>query len=315
MDIRLLTRVDCEVRTNLPTVYSVLVARGGHLVFEEYYQGCRQWDRFGIRSVTKSVISALIGIALRDRYLSDLDQSIAAFFLQSGSLDADPRKHTITIRHLLTMTAGFVCEEGGYTGGRAGSGDWAAAMLQRPLVHDPGAVFAYDDGASQILSAILVKVTGMSVLAFAQQHLFGPLSIATPPWEADPSGTHIGGWGLSLTARDMATFGALYLHDGRWNDRQIVPAEYVRASTTEHTPGGFPEEVGYGYHWWVTTVGRRHAYFAAGYGGQYIFVVPDLDLVAVTTARYDLAPADLPDIRYLITDFVVPAAEGGAGQT
>ena len=113
----------------------------------------------------------------------------------------------------------------------------------------------------------------------------------------------------------MATFGALYLHDGRWNDRQIVPVEYVRASTTEHTPGGFPEEVGYGYHWWVTTVGWHHAYFAAGYGGQYIFVVSDLDLVAVTTARYDLAPAALPDIRYLITDFVVPAAEGGARQT
>jgi CubicO group peptidase (beta-lactamase class C family) len=94
MDASHLTRVDREVRTNLPTVYSVLVARSGHLVFEEYYQGCRQWDRFGIRSVTKSVISALIGIALRDRYLGDLDQSIAAFFLQCGSLEADPRKRT-----------------------------------------------------------------------------------------------------------------------------------------------------------------------------------------------------------------------------
>jgi CubicO group peptidase (beta-lactamase class C family) len=125
-----------------------------------------------------------------------------------------------------------------YTGGRAGGGDWAAAMLQRPLAHGPGTVFAYDDGAGQILSAILVKLTGMSVLAFAQQYLFGPLGIPTPLWEAGPRGTHIGGWGLSVTARDMATFGSLYLHDGRWNDRQIVPVEYVRASTTEHTPGG-----------------------------------------------------------------------------
>jgi CubicO group peptidase (beta-lactamase class C family) len=126
----------------------------------------------------------------------------------------------------------------------------------------------------------------------------------------DPQGLTIGGLGLSLKAQDLAKLGYLYLHGGRWDSRQIVPEAYVRASTAASSVGGFPEESGYGYQWWVTDETGHPSFFAAGYGGQYLYIVPELDTIVVTTADYELPPEETLD-RYVITEFVIPAVKVG----
>ena len=178
--------------------------------------------------------------------------------------------------------------------------------LDRPLASHPGTHFTYNTGLSQVLAAILTKITQVPMSRFARERLFQPLGIRTAPWETDPQGLTIGGFGLSLTVQDLAKFGYLYLNGGQWEGQQIVPVTYVHASTTVWSAGGFPEENPYGYHWWVTNEAGYPSFFAAGYGGQYLYVVPELATIVVTTAKYELPPEETLD-RDLITNFVLPA--------
>jgi CubicO group peptidase (beta-lactamase class C family) len=310
MQVTRLQRADRHIREHLPNVYSLLVTRHGYLVFEQYYHGHTAATRFGIQSATKSIISALVGSALQHQSIRDLDQKMLAFFSAYDTTVVDPRKRDITIAHLLTMTAGFAWNDDDAMWFWRGDTNWVQAILERPMRDDPGTTFRYSNGVSHILSAIITQATHMSAGAYAAQQLFAPLGIASATWEADPQGISIGGFGVALSARDMAKFGYLYLNRGWWNGRQIVPAEYVAASTQIHSAGGYPEDGAYGYHWWVTTTGTYHTYLAAGYGGQYIWVIPALDLVAVTTARYDLPPEQTQEHCCLLTDFIVPAVRG-----
>jgi CubicO group peptidase (beta-lactamase class C family) len=300
-----LARAAHEARHNLPTLTSLLVIRNGYIVFEEHFRGHAPTDIYSVRSVTKSVTSALVGIAYQARYLAGLDQAVAELLPEHIGTDHDPRKRAITIKDLLTMQAGLRWEETDewrfYE-----HDDWVAFTLQRSMAASPGTQFIYNTGLSQVLSAILTKITGMTMAEFAQERLFQPLGIQTYQWETDPHGLSIGGFGLSVTVEDLAKLGYLYLHHGQWDDLQIVPAAYVQASTTAWSEGGFPEESKYGYQWWVTREAGYPAFFAAGYGGQYLYVVPELDTIVVTTARYDLPPQETLD-RYLITQLVLPS--------
>jgi CubicO group peptidase (beta-lactamase class C family) len=176
------------------------------------------------------------------------------------------------------------------------------------MAASPGARFTYNTGLSQVLAAILAKATRAPMSEFARERLFEPLGIQAAQWETDPQGLTVGGFGLSLTVEDLAKFGYLYLHNGQWDDRQIVPGAYVRASTMAWSAGGFPEESSYGYQWWVTHETGHPAFFAAGYGGQYLYVVPELDTIVVTTAKYELPPEQTLD-RDLITNFVLPSVK------
>jgi CubicO group peptidase (beta-lactamase class C family) len=304
-DPRMLAQAAQEAHDTLPTLYSLLVIRNGHIIFEEHYRGHKSDDLYSVRSVTKSVTSALIGIACQAQYLSGLDQRVAELLPEYFSADDEPRKLQMTIKDLLTMRAGLRWGPPNewrfyqYT-------DWVAFALKRPMAANPGTQFMYNTGGSQVLAAILTKTTGMTMVEFARDHLFQPLGIQAYDWETDPQGIMIGGFGLSLTVEDLAKFGYLYLHNGQWEGQQIVPSAYVQASTTAWSTGGFPEESGYGYQWWVTEEAGYPSYFAAGYGGQYLYVVPDLDTIVVTTAKYDLPPEETLD-RDLITNFVLPA--------
>jgi CubicO group peptidase (beta-lactamase class C family) len=171
-------------------------------------------------------------------------------------------------------------------------------------IHPPGTTFAYNTPAAHLLSGVLTKATGMSMTDFAQQVLFTPLGITPGDWPTDPDGYYAGAHALHLRARDMAKFGYLYLNHGLWDGQQIVPAEWVDASTKRESVGGFPQEVGYGYLWWVTQEAGHDAYFAAGYGGQYIEVIPDLELVVVITSNLDGLHITNRD---LVSRFIVPA--------
>jgi CubicO group peptidase (beta-lactamase class C family) len=302
-----LARAAHEARHNLPTLYSLLVIRNGYIVFEEHYRGHAPTDLYSVRSVTKSVTSALVGIACEARYLTGLDQTVAELLPEYIGTDHDSRKRNITIKDLLTMQAGLRWEKADewrfYE-----HDDWVAFTLQRSMAAGPGTQFVYNTGLSQVLSAIVTKTTSMTMAEFAQDQLFRPLGIQTSQWETDPQGLSIGGFGLSVTVEDLAKLGYLYLHHGQWGDQQIVPTAYVQASTTAWSAGGFPEDNKYGYQWWVTQEAGYPAFFAAGYGGQYLYVVPDLDTIVVTTAQYDLPPQETLD-RYLITEFVLPSVK------
>jgi CubicO group peptidase (beta-lactamase class C family) len=191
------------------------------------------------------------------------------------------------------------------------SDNWIQYILSRPMADDPGSVFHYNSGASHLLSELIRKVTGRDALKFAQQRLFTPLGIQNADWEIDPMGIPFGFAGLSLTARDLAKLGLLYLRQGIWNRTQILTSDYVRTSTTAWSSGGFPEEAQYGYHWWVLPSEVHPAFFAAGYGGQYLWMVPDLDLIVVITAEPWLPAKLVQDHNFLVTDFVIPAVLPG----
>ncbi|MCQ6562085.1 serine hydrolase domain-containing protein [Paenibacillus mendelii] len=251
----------------------------------EWHDG--QDDRVGaVYSCTKSILSALIGIALKRGEIDDLEQPISDYFKQIHK-DKDPRKKAIRIKHLLTMTPGFDWpdfDKPYWAMKRAEDG--VQFVLDRPMAHDPGESFTYNSGGSYLLSAILNQATGVSVYDYASEHLFRKLEFRKPRWNS-LAGIHEGGAGLHLASRDMAKFGLLYLQGGRWNAEQIVPEAWVRDSTVMHHKGYLhyePPIFGeYGYHWWISSKehnGVVDLYFSKGYGGQYIFVIPAYELVA-----------------------------------
>ena len=316
-------RIDRQAAA-IPELRSVLVVRGGYLVVGRYYGGATATAHQPVFSVTKSVTSALVGIALREGHLHSLQQTVGELLADKLPADADPRMATVTVQQLLTMTSGLPPDPDNRPVGMLASRDWVRFVLGRRLLHDPGEVFAYSTEGSQLLSAIVATSSGQTTLAFARHHLFGPLGIATQPaaepvdtpenlsvylragfaWARDPQGYHIGGGTLKLTSPDLAKLGYLYLNQGRWDRTQVVPADYVGASTRTHSAGR--DNASYGYHWWVETVRDHAAFFAQGAAGQFIEVVPDLDLVAVVTTSGE-RPLDRS--KTLINSLIVPAVK------
>jgi CubicO group peptidase (beta-lactamase class C family) len=251
-------------RADLTGVTSLLVARHGRLVVERYY-GIQAADRVPVFSITKSVVSALVGIALAEQRLRGVDQHLADFVP-----GADRR---ITLRHLLSMSAGY--------GRQLNFGPTDAPTLaNRPLVSPPGTTFRYDSGSSDLLAAVLARVTGMTAAEYARRHLFEPLGIRGVRWP----GSH-GGSGILIRPRELLAFGQLYLDGGKWRGKRVVPASWVGASTRLQIDVPPVQGVtnGYGYDWWVETRGER--FFAAhGYLGQVLAVFPHLDEVVLVTS-------------------------------
>ena len=271
-----------HIEEDYPYIYSFLVIKNGYLVYEDYYKE-GSVDRIAeCRSVAKSFTSALIGIAIEKKYIKSIDQKIISFFPSYFTGKMDPRIKDITIKHLLTMSAGFQWEDWGNTHWeKYSTPDWLKLTIQLPL-YDPGKYFKYNTTLSHILSIILSKTTNSSTFDFANENIFKPIGIKKVGWEKDPNGYNIGGFGLSLTARDLAKFGFLYLNNGYWGKDVIVPKSWVKESTKKHMDVfGF---LGYGYQWWTEDVDNHSSYKAWGRGGQFIVVVPEFDLVIVVTS-------------------------------
>lgn len=334
IDPAVLVGLDEGARLPYPALRSVLVVRHGMLVVERYYHGATPATYFNVFSVTKSVTSALVGIALGDHKLDGLDQRVVRLLARHLPPRPDPRLRAVTVEHVLTMTAGLppdtVPEEPPEW---ARANDWVRYLLSQPPATRPGTRFAYSSASSHLLSAIVADATGQTTLRYAQTRLFAPLGIASDPalepefaprnaaayeragfaWPTDPQGYHLGYGFLKLTARDLAKLGYLYLNGGAWEGRQVVPAAYVRASTRPQvsTGGTFGHVGGYGYQWWTMTEQGHPAFAAIGLGGQLIEVVPDLDLIVVMTSDPDAA-ADVraaSDSQRLVGNVVVPAVK------
>jgi CubicO group peptidase (beta-lactamase class C family) len=245
-----------------------------------------------------------VGIAIDRGLITGIDEKMLNFFREyQGIADLDSLKDSITLEHLLTMTAGFDWDEWDVPYGHPdndiaamyGSSDWVKYVLDLPVVDAPGTRFVYNSGVSMLLSAILTRATGISAADFARANLFADIGVSVWYWEAAPqnSGMSIGGWGLHLRPIDMLKFGRLFLQRGRWEDRQIVPESWVEAATSPHVVISRSNE--YGYQWWVYSdevvddghVKTNDIFIAVGRGNQYIWVVPHLDLVVVSTAWND----------------------------
>jgi CubicO group peptidase (beta-lactamase class C family) len=272
---------------NLPRLHSLLVSRRGELVLERYYNGARATRPANIKSASKSIISALVGIAIERRLIAAVDTPIVTWFPELTK-DRDHAKRTITIEDLLTMRSGLETTSNRNYGTWVQSRNWVQHALTRPLLSEPGTEMEYSTGNTHLLSAILTKTTRVSTWQFANQALAAPLGFTLARWPQDPQGIYFGGNDMLLTPRQMLAFGELYLARGRVNGKQIVPEAWIEQSFVARGRSYWSDQQ-YGYGWWVRELGGHRAYYAWGFGGQYIFVVPDLDLVVVTTSASTVA--------------------------
>lgn len=268
---------------------SLLVVRDGRLVVEEYFGAGGPDDLHDVRSVTKSVVSALAGVALARGDIRSLDDPISDY-LGSNLPDLDSDKGAITIRHLLTMTSGLEWDESGGFGSYnewIRSGDHLGFLLRKPFTSPPGTKFTYNSAAVHLLGVVLERATVMQLPTLAKFALFEPMGISIGRWESLGGGYYNGGAGLDLRPRDLARFGQLFLQEGSSGGRQIIPADWIEFSTEEkfdwRLDSGALRGISYGSLWWVVPGTSEPLYFAWGYGGQYLVVVPDLRLVVVAT--------------------------------
>jgi CubicO group peptidase (beta-lactamase class C family) len=272
---------------DLPRLHSLIVSRNGAVVFERYFNGTRAARPANVKSVSKSIVSALVGVAIDRRLIAGTDAPIVGWFPELKS-DQEAVKRTITVEDLLTMRSGLESTSNRNYGAWVQSRNWVQHALRRPLISAPGTSMQYSTGNSHLLSAILTTATRSSTWRFANDTLGKPLGFNFPQWPQDPQGIYFGGNDMLMTPRQMLAFGELYLNKGRAGSTQVVPASWIERSLV---PRGRSPISGteYGYGWWIREMGGHRAYYAWGFGGQYIFVVPDLELVVVTTSSSTVA--------------------------
>ncbi len=294
-----------------PPLTSLLVARGDTTIAEVYF-GTGGLNRgANLKSASKSVISALAGIAIDEGAIDGLDQPIGPFF--PDLLANAPRKQRITVRNLLTQQAGLESTSFGNYGEWVTSRDWVANALRRPMEDRRGGEMIYSTGNTHILGAVIAEATGQSLRAYAQDRLFDPLGVRIRSWQRSPVGRYFGGNNLSLTPRGMLRFGQLYLNDGRFEGQQVLSPDWITLSWKTYVLSTYRNHQ-YGYLWFTHRFGGERVAFAWGYGGQYVFVVPRLDLVVTCSSSLSNRPPGSDDhntqILRLLDEHIIPAARG-----
>ncbi|MDH4064633.1 MAG: beta-lactamase family protein [Acidobacteriota bacterium] len=268
----------------LPRLRSLLVSWQGELVLEHYFRGARADRPANIKSASKSVLSALVGVALAEGHLKDVSEPVAPHFQAELGPRADARTRGITVEHLLTMQTGLASTSGRNYGAWVQSPNWVRYVLRRPFIADPGTRMEYSTGNSHLLSALLTRVTHQSTWQFAQQGLARPLGFRLPRWSQDPQGVYFGGNDMLMTPRQMVAFGELYLNGGLVGERQLFPNDWVGRTFVPRGRSRWGSDREYGYGWWIRSLADRPTYYAWGYGGQFVFVVPASRMVIVTTS-------------------------------
>jgi CubicO group peptidase (beta-lactamase class C family) len=285
-----------DAASELPRLHSLLVSRRGAIMLERYFNGRRATTPVNVKSVSKSVISALVGIA-SERKLLSLDQPIAKYFPELP----EP-KRGITIEHLLTMQSGLESTSNRNYGAWVQSSNWVRHALAKPLIAAPGTQMIYSTGNTHILSAILTKAIGKSTFQFAQESIATPLGFSLAPWMRDPQGIYFGGNDMLMTPRQMLAFGEMYRNGGQVGGRQILSKAFIEET---FEPRGRSRISGreYGYGWWIREIAGRKAYYAWGFGGQYIYIVPSLDLTVVSTSAATVSE-DRRDHRRTVEEII-----------
>jgi len=330
IDERTIEQAIDRVRDNTyQNIHSILIVKDDKLVFEEYFSGYA-WDYnddqfrgeltdFGIdtihnlASVTKSFTSALVGIAIDHGFIQDVDEKMFAFFPEYANL-SDGRKGDITLEYLLTMTSGLEWNEMEfpYSNTRndlvqlfivSGPIEY---ILAKPVVNEPGIIWYYNGGGTNLLGEVIREATGMRMDVFADEYLFEPLGITDYEWDYLNSEIIHASGNLELRPRDMAKLGYLFLKGGTWKGERIVSEEWIEESTKSHISPSWAD--GYGYQWWIETYHSNStpvdSFYAAGWGGQRITVFPSLDMVVVFTGGNYVGENPIDDI---ITHYILPA--------
>jgi CubicO group peptidase (beta-lactamase class C family) len=307
IDAAEMTRLLDDIRTGgFPGIDSMLVVRHGRLVLEGYFNGYGRDSLHDLRSTGKSFTSALAGIAI-DRGAMNLDDKISQLLPQFDTHDnMSDFKRNITVEHLLNMSSSLECSDWnplspGNEEKMYPTNDWVDFVLDLPMVDEAGAFSSYCTGGVVVLGHVIALRTGMDLDVYANSVLFGPLGIQDSRWRRSPDGKATGGGGLWLRPRDAAKLGQLYLNGGTWNGVQVVPAAWVEQSKQTYTllPGAAPGQNRYGWLWWKRRFSNGNqsfeSYYTSGNGGNYIIVIPDLDLVVVFTgSNYNNPRSDTP---------------------
>lgn len=292
IDSRKLAIIFDSVKTRYISVHSITLIRNGYVVLDAYFYPYKKGTLHDVASVTKSITSTLIGIAIDKGYIMNINQKVLDFFPDQTISNIDDQKGNLTIKHLLTMTSGF-CENGlkgeeQLTQQRL-SGNWVQYILNEQLVSEPGEKFAYCSCASNLLSASLTQATGMTAERFAKKYLYNKLDITRVIWPRDPQGNS-NGWGDTyMLPIDMAKIGYLFLKEGVWKGKQIVSSEWIHSATSNQVVVSQDDK--YGYNWWLRNSPER--YEARGRGGQRIVVIPSQQVVLVMTGTADFEPGDI----------------------
>jgi CubicO group peptidase (beta-lactamase class C family) len=304
-------RLDALLPAETPRITSFGILRHRKLVYTYFRDGnsTAGYHRAtgpdipqNVASVTKSVLGLLYGIAIDKGIIASLDDPLAKYLAEARNETLDPRNRTVTIRHLLTMSGGWESKDSDLPP------FFFADALKRPFAYQPGEKFQYDNATSHLLGITLARVAGMSLERFAAEHLLGPLGASNVSWRQDGQGNTMGWHNLHLTLDDMLKIGQFVLDDGVWEGRQIVSKAYLADMLSAHNAGGPSSNTPYGYHWYVfRTPDRQHrAYGAFGYGGQLIYVVPDLKIVIAKTQTRDQRGGDTRFIREIVMPGLKP---------
>ncbi|RPI06027.1 MAG: class C beta-lactamase-related serine hydrolase, partial [Ignavibacteriae bacterium] len=299
-----------------PNLKSLVVFKDDRIIREVYFGGTDSNTTFDVRSVTKSVMATLIGIAIDKGSIPSENQTVGAY-KQYYSSAIDSVKSIIKISDLLSMSSGLSGNElSSPTEYDAwfNSPNQVSTTLSTPMANQPGTVFNYNSGVAHLTSAILTVSTGMSTYQFAKQYLFQPLGIADHPWQTDKQGIYNGAAGINLTPHDMIKIGRLYLNKGVSHGVQIVSEEWITKTTSLKisTNNAQPFGPGYGYFWWIGNIHGRSYFFANGYGGQFIVVVPDEHLVVAATNLWSGVPPATANQQWnntldIIMNKIIPA--------
>ncbi len=273
--------------SHISNLRCLIVYKDDHIVKEKYFHPGDSLTPHDVRSVTKSVMATLIGIAIDKGFIKSENDSIGDY-LRPYVSTIDAVKANIKIRDVLTMSSGI---SGNELDTPAEYDNWFSApdqltyILNKSMAHQPGTYFNYNSGAAHLSSAILSKASGISTASFAEQHLFKPLDIETHNWETDKRGLNNGGAGLKLTPYDMLKIGQLYMNNGIYNGTQVVSKEWINKASTFKITSNNAQPFGpeYGYFWWIGASNNHEYFFANGYGGQFIVVIPDIKLIVVAT--------------------------------
>ena len=320
MDQKQIKKMEDAIAADYRNMVGMVIVKDGETIYENYYNGCNDKSRIHVFSVTKSIVSILIGIALDKGLIKSVDDKVLEYFANYVVKRGEKTLPNIRIRDILTMTVPYKYKFNPYTKYFT-SMDWVKFSLDKMGGRGTIGEFRYAPIIGpDVLSGILAKATGQSVLEFAKENLFEPLDINIEKnitfdskeeqmkfykstdmngWVADPQGVNTAGWGLTISPVDMAKIGQLFLNKGKWNDKQIVSERWVRESTTEHSRWK-KLNLPYGYLWWI---GEKSGYAAMGDGGNIIYVNPEKNLVvAITSLFYPRAK----DRIEFIEKFVLP---------
>jgi CubicO group peptidase (beta-lactamase class C family) len=293
---------------------NLLITRDGQPVIEHVERDLPLDRAANVKSLAKIVMSALVGAAIERGVIEDAEQPIAELLGDLVPPGADPRVADVTVGHLLSMQAGLRRTSGRHYGAWVNSDDWVAHVLTRPFVDEPGGGMLYSTGNYHLLSAALARATGRSTLALAREWLGEPLGIRIPAWQTDPQGIHFGGNNMRLSARALARIAELYHRDGRYGGERVLAPGWVEQSWARRTRSRYTGEA-YGYGWFTTELAGETVRYGWGYGGQFLYLVPRLDLTLVLLS--DSTPpspqsALVRRVHVAVAEEVIPVARDRA---